>query len=167
MESNLYDETNFDSFSFNREVLGPCESAVNGLKTLWGSILSLQASVVSVHGPPRLYLNSQKLLNFDFNVDPDPAFPLMWIWILLKQNGDPRASGSATLFSDRSWLCQTHKATTLFYQYASSWSKLLEVQQLVIWCLARRIPHVSNSLSIENQLEATKYASLAIFSENN
>jgi hypothetical protein len=29
---------------------------------------------VSVHGPPRLYFERLKLLNFDFHSDPDPAF---------------------------------------------------------------------------------------------
>ncbi len=29
---------------------------------------------MSVHGPPRLYNEPQKLLNFDFIADPDPAF---------------------------------------------------------------------------------------------
>ncbi len=31
---------------------------------------------MNVHGPPLLYLESLKLLNFDFNVDPglDPSF---------------------------------------------------------------------------------------------
>ncbi len=33
-----------------------------------GSILSLQASIVSVNGPPL------KFLNFDFNADPDLVF---------------------------------------------------------------------------------------------
>ncbi len=36
--------------------------------------MSLQASIVSVHGPPRLYVEPLKLMNFDFNADPDPAF---------------------------------------------------------------------------------------------
>jgi hypothetical protein len=41
------------------------------------SILSLHASIVSVHGPPRLNFQPLKLLNLDFNVDSDrdPAFP--------------------------------------------------------------------------------------------
>jgi hypothetical protein len=29
---------------------------------------------VSVHGPPGLYFEPLKLLNFDFNADPDSAF---------------------------------------------------------------------------------------------
>ncbi len=28
-----------------------------------------------VHGPPWLYFERLKLLNFDFKADPDPAFP--------------------------------------------------------------------------------------------
>jgi hypothetical protein len=38
------------------------------------SFLSLNASIVSVHGPPRLHFETLKLLNFDNNADPDPAF---------------------------------------------------------------------------------------------
>jgi hypothetical protein len=37
------------------------------------SILSIQAFTVSVHDPPRLHLVPLKLLNFDFNANPDPA----------------------------------------------------------------------------------------------
>ncbi len=29
---------------------------------------------MSIHGPPQLYIESPKLLNFDFDADPDPAF---------------------------------------------------------------------------------------------
>ncbi len=29
---------------------------------------------MSVHGPPRLYFKPLKLLIFDFNADPNPAF---------------------------------------------------------------------------------------------
>jgi hypothetical protein len=36
----------------------------------WGSILSLQASIVSVHGPPRLHFESLKLLHFEPDRDP-------------------------------------------------------------------------------------------------
>jgi hypothetical protein len=36
-----------------------------------GSNLSLQASTVSVHGPPRLYFKPQNYLNFYLNADPD------------------------------------------------------------------------------------------------
>jgi hypothetical protein len=38
------------------------------------SIFSLQACIVSVHGHPQLYFEPLKLLNFDFNADPDPDF---------------------------------------------------------------------------------------------
>ncbi len=51
-----------------------CESATNGLHTLCGSILSLHASMVGVHGHPWLLLEPFKLLNFYFNKDSDPAF---------------------------------------------------------------------------------------------
>jgi hypothetical protein len=37
-------------------------------------IFSLHASIVSVHGPTRLHFKPLKLLNFDFNAGPDPAF---------------------------------------------------------------------------------------------
>jgi hypothetical protein len=53
------------------------------LQTLQSFILILQASTGSVHGPPRLYLEPLKLLNFDFNADQDSFFTLMWIRILL------------------------------------------------------------------------------------
>jgi hypothetical protein len=43
--------------------------------TLPGSSLSLQASIVSVYGTPRLYFECLKLFNFDFNADPDAFFP--------------------------------------------------------------------------------------------
>ncbi len=43
-----------------------CESADTGLLDLQGFILSLHASIVSVHFEPL------KLLNFDFIADPDP-----------------------------------------------------------------------------------------------
>ncbi len=43
---------------------------------LQASILTFQASILSVHGPPRLQFEPGKLLIFDFNADPyqDPAF---------------------------------------------------------------------------------------------
>jgi hypothetical protein len=44
------------------------------------SIFSLQASIVSVHGPPRLYFEPLKLLVNEFNADPDSAS---------KNNADP------------------------------------------------------------------------------
>jgi hypothetical protein len=36
--------------------------------------LRFQASIVSAHGPPQFYFQPLKLVNFDFNADPDPAF---------------------------------------------------------------------------------------------
>jgi hypothetical protein len=50
------------------------QSATPGLQILPGSILSLHASILSVQDSPRLLFQPLKLLNFDFNVDPDPAF---------------------------------------------------------------------------------------------
>ncbi len=46
------------------------------VQTLHGSTLSLIASIVSVNGPPFLFFQSLKLLNFVFNAIPyrDPAF---------------------------------------------------------------------------------------------
>ncbi len=29
---------------------------------------------MSIHGPPQLYIEPPKLMNFNFNADPDPAF---------------------------------------------------------------------------------------------
>jgi hypothetical protein len=51
-----------------------CESVSTGLYTLQGSILSLHASLMSVHGPPRRHFELLKLLNLFFNANPDPAF---------------------------------------------------------------------------------------------
>ncbi len=49
--------------------------AVNtGLQTLQGIILSLHASIVSVHDPPRLHFTPLNLLNSDFYADPNPVF---------------------------------------------------------------------------------------------
>ncbi len=42
--------------------------------------LSFQASILSVHVPPRHYFDPLKLSNFDFLSDPDPAF---------RSNADP------------------------------------------------------------------------------
>ncbi len=44
-----------------------------------------KASIVSVLGPPRVYIEPLKLLNFDFNAHPDPypAFTVMRIRIQL------------------------------------------------------------------------------------
>ncbi len=41
------------------------------LQTLRDSILSLHASIVTVHGPTWLHFEPIKLLNFDFNAQPD------------------------------------------------------------------------------------------------
>jgi hypothetical protein len=55
---------------------------------------------VSVHGPPRLHFESLKLLNYDFNADPDPAFPSNVNPDPASRNyGDSCGSGSATLFA--------------------------------------------------------------------
>ncbi len=51
------------------------------VQTLQKSIMSFHASIVRVHGPPRLHTEPLKLLNFDINAnpafhsnaDPDPA----------------------------------------------------------------------------------------------
>jgi hypothetical protein len=37
---------------------------------------TLQASIISTHGPQWLYFEPLKLMYFDFNADPDPAFHL-------------------------------------------------------------------------------------------
>jgi hypothetical protein len=46
------------------------------LQNLQGFVLSLHTSIVSVHGPLRFHSELLKLLNFDFNADPDPTFHL-------------------------------------------------------------------------------------------
>jgi hypothetical protein len=38
------------------------------------SVLILQPFVAIIHGPLRLNVKPQKLLNYDLNADPDPAF---------------------------------------------------------------------------------------------
>jgi hypothetical protein len=43
------------------------DSATTGLQTLHGSILSLCASIVSIHGPLWLHFEPLQLLSFDFN----------------------------------------------------------------------------------------------------
>ncbi len=50
------------------------ESATTGLQTIQSFILSLQASSVSIHVPPRLCFEPIKLLNFYFHADPNLAF---------------------------------------------------------------------------------------------
>jgi hypothetical protein len=68
-------------------MLGICD---HWFITLQGSILSLQASIVSVHGPPRLCFEQLKLLNCNFAVDPGPVFAIMRIRIQLPKNyADP------------------------------------------------------------------------------
>jgi hypothetical protein len=54
------------------EVMRNLRSLAYRGQTLDGSIISLHASIVSVHGPPWLQFEAQQLLNFDF--DADPAF---------------------------------------------------------------------------------------------
>jgi hypothetical protein len=46
------------------------ESVTSSLQTLQGSCLRLHASIVSLHGPPRL--NFEHLKVFYFNADRDP-----------------------------------------------------------------------------------------------
>jgi hypothetical protein len=41
------------------------------VQTLPGSILSLYASIMSVHDTPRLHVEPLQILNFDFKADPD------------------------------------------------------------------------------------------------
>jgi len=88
--------------------------------------------------PPRLYFGPQKL------------FTLMWIWIQFLKNADPCGSGSVTLFFGYKLAMSDQQGHNAFYQYASFWSQLFKVQQLVIGCLERRIPHVSNSSFVKN-----------------
>ncbi len=67
-----------------------------GLLTLQGSILSLHASNVSIHGPPWLHWEPLKILNFEFNSVPDLAFHCN-VDPACHNNADPCGSGSATL----------------------------------------------------------------------
>jgi hypothetical protein len=53
------------------EMMGICD---RWFLDLPGPHLSLQTSIVSVHGPPRLYFSPLKVLNFDFNADQNSAF---------------------------------------------------------------------------------------------
>jgi hypothetical protein len=67
-----------------------------------GSILNLQASIAGVHGPPRLYFESPKLLNLYFNADPDPDPAFLSNEdpdpnTASKNNANPCGSGSTTL----------------------------------------------------------------------
>jgi hypothetical protein len=59
-------------------------SATIGIQTLQAVILSLHASILNVHGPPRVHFEPAS--DFDFNGDPDPAF-----------HSNASGSGSATL----------------------------------------------------------------------
>ncbi len=70
-----------------------CKSTTTDLQNLHSSILSLlYASIVCVHSHPRLNSEPPKLLNFAFDVDPDPAITPIWIWIRIrfpKNDADP------------------------------------------------------------------------------
>ncbi len=91
------------------------------MQTLQGSILSLQASTVSVHGPPRLYFEPQKL----------------------------RIRKPCS--SNRSSLCWTHQATTHFISIMHLFGpNRLKFNTLLLDVLGRRIPHVSNSQFVKN-----------------
>ncbi len=61
------------------------------LKTLQGPNFSLQASIVSVHGPPRRFFEPLKLLIFDINADPDSVFT---------SNMDPDLSSASKMNAD-------------------------------------------------------------------
>jgi len=50
-----------------------CESATTGIQIQQGYFLSINASIVTVYGPQRTHFELLKLLNFDFNEDPDPC----------------------------------------------------------------------------------------------
>ncbi len=79
------------AFPFNADP-DPAHLKVMGT-SLWilqGSTLSLQASIDLFLFSPQLYFEPLKLSNFDFNVDPDPAFP----HLAEKTNAGPCGSGS-------------------------------------------------------------------------
>ncbi len=63
------------SFQFNADPDPDLLKSAGNLRPLHppGLHLSLQACIVSVHGPPRLYFKPLKLLNSDLNADSDPA----------------------------------------------------------------------------------------------
>jgi hypothetical protein len=63
------------------KVMGICDHWSIDLQ---GSILSPQASIVSVHGPTWLCFEPLKLLNFEFIADPDQLFTLMPIRIRIQ-----------------------------------------------------------------------------------
>jgi hypothetical protein len=81
---NTADKNNFfrvsDPNHFNADPdPAPLESGAKGQPLAdrhQSSIFSLQASTMSVPGPPRLLYNKplKLLTNFDFKADPDPAF---------------------------------------------------------------------------------------------
>jgi hypothetical protein len=60
------------TFHFKMSIRILCESATNGQQTFQGHIVSFHASIVSVHNPSWPHVEPLKLLNFDFNADPDP-----------------------------------------------------------------------------------------------
>jgi hypothetical protein len=67
---------NFD-FNVDPDPAFHSNAEPNATTCVWilqDSILSLKASIVSVHSPQRLYFEPLKLLNFDLSVDPDLAF---------------------------------------------------------------------------------------------
>ncbi len=69
-------------------------------QALQGYILSLHASIESVYGSSRLHFKPRKLLNFDLNPDPHPAFHSNADPDSASQNNaDPCGSGSATLLT--------------------------------------------------------------------
>ncbi len=76
-----------------------CKSATLGLqRTFTWHHFSLHASALSVLGPPRLHFEPLKLLNLDFNADPDPAFNCKAEPDPASQNNaNPCLFGSATM----------------------------------------------------------------------
>jgi hypothetical protein len=58
--------------------------------------LSLHASILSVHGPAWLQFEPLKVLNVDFNTDPDPAFHS--IAYLVPGSGFPKQFGPDAKF---------------------------------------------------------------------
>jgi hypothetical protein len=79
-----------------------------------GSILILQASIVSVHDPPRLCFEPLDLLNFDFNADPDPdpAFHSK-----ADPDSDPTSKYNAEPIRIRIHNTVSHQAYTKLNQY--------------------------------------------------
>jgi hypothetical protein len=68
-----------------------CKTGRNSAKIVRHGLAICITCILSVHGPPRLYFEPLKLLNFDFyadtdpdvhfNGDPDPVSKKMWIRI--------------------------------------------------------------------------------------